>query len=327
MNNSSSCSSHYSEELDTLQSLLQQEAKYYTKQDFHACQMNAMKEVRCQYPTQKLDPIDTSCRTKMCAWFQQICNFCRYDDDETFAIIENALNYMDRYVVTPKGSVALLDRNYYQGMAITCLYMATKIHASAAISSTDMSQIARLVYTTEQIEEMEYHILQALNWHVNPPTVSVFVAEYMKILIQQLVQSQAAVNATDDASIVSLLQTVKELVHTNTMAAISDEKFITVPASVMAYTATFNAVQMLVPRQEFHGPLTAIRAFIVTTVQEVDKLNNTSVSAMHHFQQLLYPLAAPVPSSPTIVTKTKDSSSTRFTTSSPTTTAAAIAIS
>lgn len=321
MSNSSSCTSHYGEELDTLQSLLQQEAKYYTKQDFHACQIHAMKEVQGQYPTQKFDPIDASCRTKMCSWFQQICNFCRYDDDETLVIIENALNYMDRYVVTPKGSVALLDRNYYQGMAITCLYMATKIHAHAAISSSDMSQITRFAYTTEQIEEMEYHILQALNWHVNPPTVSVFVAEYMKILIQQLVQSHA-VNATDDASIVSMLQAVKELVHTNTMTAFSDETFVTVPASVMAYTAIFNAVQMLVPRQEFHGPLTAIRALVVTTVQDVDKLNHTNVSAMHFFQQLLYPLAAtPVPSSPKIV-PTKCCISV-----SPTTTAAAITIS
>ena len=327
MSNSSSSSSSststcdYGEELDTLQCLLQQEARYYTKQDFRASQMTAMKEVQGQYPAQKLDPIDSSCRTKMCAWFQQICNFCQYDDDEAFVIIENALSYLDRYVVTPKGSVALLDRNYYQGTAITCLYMATKIHAHAAISSSDMSQITRFVYTTEQIEEMEYHILQSLNWHVNPPTVSVFVAEYMKLLIQQLVQSQA-VHATDDASVVSMLQAVKELVHTNTMTAFGNETFIAVPASVMAYTAIVNAVQMLVPRPEFHGPLTAIRALIVTTVkQDVDKWNGPRLSSVLPFA------AVPVLSSPTMVQTKYFASAVVVSPTSTTAAAAAITIS
>lgn len=290
--------------METLQAMLLQEAKHYTKEDFHLSQIHAMKDVQSQYPTQKLDPIDSSCRTKMCAWFQQICNFCQYDEDEMLVIIENAINYMDRYVVTPKGSVALLDRNYYQGMAITCLYMATKIHASAAISAADMSQITRFVYTTEQIEEMEYHILDALQFHVNPPTVSVFVSEYMKILIAQLHQSQM-VSASDDASIVSLLQTVKDLIHTQTLETFSDEKFITVPASIIAYTAIVNAVQLLVPVHEFNDSFNAIQVLILANVPDQSKTNVTIMSVLHHLQQLLQP-SVTLPSSPTIF-KAKDS--------------------
>jgi hypothetical protein len=280
-----------------------------------------LKDVQSQYPTQKLDPIDSSCRTKMCAWFQQICNFCQYDEDETSVIIENAMNYMDRYVVTPKGSIALLDRNYYQGMAITCLYMATKIHASAAISAADMSQITRFVYTTEQIEEMEYHILQALQWRVNPPMVSVFVSEFMKMLIAMLQKSQI-VSGTDDASIVSLLQTVKDLVHTQTLATFSDEKFMTVPASIIAYTAIVNAVQLLVPMHEFHDSFNAIQALIMAKASDRNKTNVTMMSVLHHLQQVLQP-SVTLPSSPAIV-KAKDSCQQQLCMSSPITATAIV---
>jgi Cyclin, N-terminal domain len=307
--------------LEALQAMLMQEAMYYTKKDFHSFQMKAMKDLQSQYPAQKLDLVDTSCRTKMCAWFQQICNFCQYDDEETLTIIENAMNYVDRYVVTPKGSVALLDRNYYQGMAITCLYMATKIHASAAISASDMSQITRYVYTTEQIEEMEYHILQALDWRVNPPTASVFVSEFMKIIIAHMHQSQI-VTDTDDTSIVSLLRTVKELVHTQMIATFSDEKFLTVPASVIAYTAILNAVQLLVPMHEFHEPFHAIQTLILTNVQDRDQTASTITLVLHYFQQSLQtPESCPM--SPTVVKAKHLHQQQRFT-SSPITTAAIV---
>ena len=306
---------------ETLQVLLLQEAKFYTKKDFRAFQMKAMKEVQSQYPAQKLDPVDASCRTKMCSWFRQICSFCQYDDDETLLIIENAMNYMDRYVVTPKGSIALLDRNYYQGMAITCLYMATKIHASAAISASDMSQITRYVYTTEQIEEMECHILHALEWHVNPPTVSVFISEFMKIMIAHLHHSQI-VNDANDTSIVSLLRTVKELIHTQTIAAFSDEKFLTIPASIIAYTAILNAIQLLVPMHEFHEPFHAIQALLLANVPCRDVLKTTISSVLHFFKQSLQPLE-PCQSVPTII-KTKDVYQPQRFTSSPTTTTAIV---
>ena len=307
--------------LETLKAMLAQEGENYTKKDFHSFQKKAMMDVQSQYPAQKLDPIDSSCRTKMCAWFHQICNFCLYDDDETVLIIENAMNYVDRYVVTPKGSVALLDRNYYQGMAITCLYMATKIHASAAISASDMSQITRRVYTTEQIEEMECHILTALNWRVNPPTISVFVSEFMKLLIAHLHQSQI-ISDTDDTLIVSLLRTVKELIHTQTITAISDGKFITVPPSIIAYTAMLNAVQLLVPMHEFHEPFRAIQALVLANVQDRYDTKTTVTSLLHYFQQSLE-LPEPCTSSQTIV-KSKDMCEHRSFMSSPTTTSAIV---
>ena len=324
-NMNSPCTINNDDGLETLQTLLMQEVKYYTKQDFHTFQMKAMKNVQSQFPAQKLDPVDSSCRSKMCAWFQQICNFCQYDDEETLLIIENAMSYMDRFVVTPKGTVALLDRNYYQGMAITCLYMATKIHASAAISASDMSQITRYVYTTEQIEEMEYNILNAIEWRVNQPTVSVFISEFMKILIAKLHQTQRGTDHIDDLSIVSLLRTVKELVHTQTMAAFSEETLITVPASIIAYTTILNAVQLLVPMHDFHEAFHVIRALVLSNVRDKDTTSVTISSVLQHFHQSLQPPVS-YPLEPTIVKSKNVYPATRFTSSSPTTTTAMVTL-
>jgi hypothetical protein len=293
----SRCTNDIDDMLEAVQAMLEQEAKYYSKKHFQAYQMKAMTDVLHQFPDQKLDLIDASCRTKMCSWFQQICNFCQYDEDETLLIIENAMNFLDRYVVTAKGSISLLDRNYYQGMAITCLYMATKIHASAAISASDMAQITRYVYTVEQIEEMERHILHAIEWHVNPPTVSAYVSEFMRLLIAHLHESQAFT----DVSNVSLLSTVKELIHAQTISAFGEESFITVPASIIAYISLRNAIQFIVPTHKFHEPFHAIQTLILANVPDRHEANASMTSLLHYFDQLLHPPPMPCPSSPSVI--------------------------
>jgi Cyclin, N-terminal domain len=263
--NSSSCFTNASttkmsdtcdDKLETLRIMLRQETNYYQKEDFRAMQKKSIQAVHSAHPAHTIDHIDTTCRTKMCHWFQQICTFCQYDDmDESTLIIENAMNFLDRYVVTPKGSVALLDRNYYQVTAITCLYMAAKIHASAAISANDMSQITRNVYNSQQIEDTEYRILQALQWHVNPPTTSVFVSEYVKSMISH---SHPTFHA--EASFVACLQSVVDIAHTRIATTICEEKFMTIPASIIAYTAIVHAMQSLAVLHEFEQPLLAIFA-------------------------------------------------------------------
>lgn len=228
---------------DMIRVMLQQESKYYLVEDYQSYQNKAMIEFQCKHPAQMLDPIDDSCRSKMLAWFQQICDFCQYDADETIIIMENALNYMDRYVTTEHGCVALLDRNYYQCMSIACLYMSMKIHASAAICASDMSQITRNTYSSQQIQDMEYDILQSLNWYVNPPTVSVFVGEYVKIIMDEIASSNTVVDA-------NVLKSVLKLVRIQTNTALQNDSFKTIPASIIAYCAIYNAIQLLfVPQQ------------------------------------------------------------------------------
>jgi hypothetical protein len=305
--------------LDTLQVLLDQERKYYRIVDYFPHQVKTVKGLQDQYPTQKFDTIDLTCRTKMIAWYEQICSFCQYDNADTTIILENAVNYLDRYIVTSKGSIALLDRNYYQCTAITCLYIAMKVHASSAISASDMSQITRNAYTTEQIEDMECHILKELEWRVNPPTASIFVSEFVKALIESI---QLHV---DEASTIMLITSVNDLIRKQTSSAISNEKFVTIPSSIIAYSSLFNALRLvLLPT---HDSLQALLqkmnnmesslfgCGMETTIEMVQTIMYESLTYNNHITEPFYPkvskfglqhekISSPTSSSPTTTTNT-----------------------
>jgi hypothetical protein len=124
-------------------------------------------------------PVDASCRFVMAKWCNEIADFCQYKR-ETVAI---SMNCLDRFMSSPTGQEILLDRNMYQLAAMTALYSSVKIHEQEAMDPNLVSTLSRGVHTAAAVEAMEYKMLQAIQWRVNPPTAMSFV----RMIINDLV--------------------------------------------------------------------------------------------------------------------------------------------
>ena len=109
--------------------------------------------------------IDDTCRSKMCEWVYQVVD-CTRLQRETAAV---SMSYLDRFMCTssPSALRASLDRKEYQLVALTTLYIATKIFEPFAMDASLVSRLSRGLHSTEEIIALEYEILLALQWKVN----------------------------------------------------------------------------------------------------------------------------------------------------------------
>jgi Cyclin, N-terminal domain len=221
-------------DFDTLQAMLRQERTYY-RTDFRP-----------------VSPVDTDSRSKIRDWFESICTFCQYKDE--VLLVEIAMNCLDRFVLTSEGSYCCSDQCEYQLAAVSCLYMAVKVHAGEALSSQNMATISRGTYTVEQIEGMERRILSALHWRINPPTTLCFVREYVNILLaglQLLDQDQVR------------LEGALTLIQKQIQAASNDCSLMGLSSSTIALAALMKAIFTLhFGKKDLSLPLSIIHKLV-----------------------------------------------------------------
>lgn len=175
----------------------------------------------------KLD-IDRECRKKMVAWSYQVIDFCKFNRET----VEIAMSYLDRFLCTPTGIHALQDRSVYQLAAMASLYTAVKIHEPEAMDPALVSNLSRGTYSPNEIEEMEFIIIQSLQWRLNPPTTLSFIREFIKI---------TSADALDEPTRI----VVYELCKCQAEFATSNHDFVEVNASEKAYCSFINALECL----------------------------------------------------------------------------------
>ena len=149
--------------------------------------------------------------------------------------------HLDRYLAAYPSSV---DKNMFQLLAMTCLYLSIKLneykHLLIPGSKSSMDtilQLSRGFFTLDEMEKMEYDILQRLQWHVHPPTPQVFVKHYLYFLGQE------------DKEIYDLAQFMTEL-------SVMDYFFVGYRPSEIAIAALLNAVEKIEPNStdDLHFP-------------------------------------------------------------------------
>ena len=172
--------------------------------------------------------IDRECRKKMVAWSYQVIDFCKFNRET----VEIAMSYLDRFLCTPTGIHALQDRSVYQLAAMASLYTAVKIHEPEAMDPALVSNLSRGTYTANEIEEMEFIIIQSLRWRLNPPTTLSFVREFMKL---------TSIEALDEPTRI----VVYELCKFQAEFATSNHDFVEAQASEKAYHSFMNALECL----------------------------------------------------------------------------------
>lgn len=147
------------------------------------------------------------------------------------------MNYLDRFLDVYTGTV---DKNLFQLLAMTCLYLSIKLneykHLLIRESTSSMDTILKLsrgFFSLQDMEKMEYEVLQRLQWHVHPPTPQLFVKHFLFFL------------SVAEHEVHDLAQFMVEL-------SVMDYFFVSFKPSEVAMAALLNAMERLEPHSTVH---------------------------------------------------------------------------
>ena len=126
-------------------------------------------------------------RRKICEWSFEVVDHFEFDRE----VVSIALSYLDRVVSlkTKESGVPMLRREF-QLVAVTCLYLAIKLHGETdsydgprrKLKIHAFVELSRGLFTVETLAAKEREILKMLEWEVNPPTTVRIVATMLRLL-------------------------------------------------------------------------------------------------------------------------------------------------
>eukprot|EP00980_Cylindrotheca_fusiformis_P014373 scaffold3827_cov179-Cylindrotheca_fusiformis.AAC.37 len=170
--------------------------------------------------------INKQWREKICEWAYQVIDHFNLNRE----IVCIAMSHMDRYLASYPTPV---DKNMFQLLAMTCLYLSIKLneykHLLIPGSKSTMGtilQLSRGYFTLQEMQKMEYEVLQRLQWHVHPPTPQVFVKHFLYFV------------SLEDAETHDLAQFMAEL-------SVMDYFFVNYKPSEVAIASILNAMDRM----------------------------------------------------------------------------------
>jgi len=203
-------------------------------------------------------PVDEDCRVKMCEWCYQVVDFCKFRR-ETVGI---GMSYLDRYMCSKKGKKALGDRKEYQLVAMTCLYIAIKLHEPLEMETSLLADLSRGCYTEMEFANMEQCILEAIEWRVSGPTPLAFVLHFISFLPEMVAPA--------------VIEAIFDYARYQTELAIGDHYFVKSKPSAVGMAALLNALEgidnMLVPDRVQNRLVWTIIMQTNMDIEEVEKL-------------------------------------------------------
>ena len=174
----------------------------------------------------KID-VDYRNRESMVEWSYKVIDFLGFQKET----VEIAMNYFDRFLLTPNGSEALSDCKKFQLANMACLYLSIKIHEDVVLDSKFMANLSNNLFTYYQVEAMELHILGSLGWWVNPPSSFAFLREYLQLL---------PATVTNE-----MKEKAFAICDPQLQASVIDYNFVNARASTVALFALMNALKVL----------------------------------------------------------------------------------
>jgi hypothetical protein len=178
-------------------------------------------------------PVDAACRQAMTKWCVEITDFCKYSRETAFI----AISCLDRFMCNDKS--VLLNRHQFQLAAMTALYTAAKIHEHEAMDPDLVSTLSRGAHSPQAVEAMEYRMLNAIQWRVNPPTAMSFVRKMLDLVPAHLM------NAFERETIVELAQLQVDL-------TLTDYKFCQCSALSIGFASFLNAFENVTTGDIYH---------------------------------------------------------------------------
>ena len=169
-----------------------------------------------------LSQLNSSWREKICHWsFNVVDHF-----DLSREVVAVSMSLFDRYLATRNnkcnGSTALLS-------SLTTLHIAIKVHEVRKIKLTTLANLSRGQFGPKHIEEMEWKVLNSLNWHIHPPTSMSFLSHLLLLLPPQVTDSSKE-------DIYALSRYITEL-------SVCDSSFVEIYPSAVAFSAILNSLE------------------------------------------------------------------------------------
>ena len=182
-------------------------------------------------------------RYKMAEWCYTIADFCKFQRSS----VSICMSYVDRYLaaVVMDSNKKTLDCVDFQLVVLAAFYTTVKIHEHEAISPEAVAALSRGLYSKDQIEKMEFQILQTIKWRVNPPTSF----EYTQRLMN-LVDTAAASTVKRSSQPQHVLDAILDLTKFQCELSVLYYDFVPVPASHLALAALINATESVGEQQQ-----------------------------------------------------------------------------
>ena len=251
-------------------------------------------------------------RSEMVQWIFSIASFLKLNNPDELAILSVTL--LDRFMQTKQAPGCLSNVSNFRLAAMACFYLTTKLHHPSnkndnnignnddddtmVVTSELMAILSHGVFGAEQVEEMELFILQALEWHVYPPTALAFCREFLELIPCSVPQ------AIKDAAY-DLCKT--QIRH----ACLDYALFPRLESSALAYLALGNALKRLGMDAMLVKHVADICSFATRTdfggrkhnnnqtnhnnsgIKKRNKMDNDGISRDDEFTGTLYKVIAP----------------------------------
>ncbi|CAB9520264.1 G1/S-specific cyclin-E1 [Seminavis robusta] len=170
--------------------------------------------------------VDHANRESMTEWSYKVIDFLSFHHET----VEISMNYFDRYLLTKAGAEALGCSKLFQLANMACLYLSIKIHEDVVLDSKFMANLSNGLFTHDQVEQMELHVLAALQWYLHPPTAVAFVREYLNLLP----------HSVSDA----MKEKTASLCEPQIQTSVMDYSLINAKASTVALFSVMNALKV-----------------------------------------------------------------------------------
>lgn len=165
-------------------------------------------------------------RAKMVDFCYEVADYCM-SDRETVAI---AMSFLDRFLRTPAGLEVCQNQDLFKLAAMTCHYTTIKIHEPPAVPPDVICEMSLGAFSVEQAEDMEFVILQSIDWRVNPPTAMAFLRQFLYLIPTGL-----------------MTRTVKESIYEASVEqmemALRDRHFVKTADSLIAMSTLLNTLK------------------------------------------------------------------------------------
>jgi len=137
---------------------------------------------------------------------------------------------LDRYLAT-----RTVNRRIFQLAAMTALYLAIKLFEPGKLRMSSLIELSRGYFLAEHIVAMEDSMLQALSWHVHPPTPFPFFRDLTKLISADVTPR--------------LRHDISELARFLTELSVCDYYFVTRKPSSIAMASIINAMELMGPHK------------------------------------------------------------------------------
>ncbi len=211
---------------DSLSVMMQKEQTVYQRCDYLSYQEPSSTSPRV---------VDEDVRTTMVDWCYSFIDVCQFDR-ENVAI---AMEMVDRFLSksSEESEAVLRDRMKFQLLTMTSLYVTFKTYGRTALAIDFISSISQDLYTVQEIEAMEWTLLNELSWCISAPTC-VHMAHHILTLISMQVPLDKPTR-----------KFIRDEMNYQAEYIVRDYYFVTQRPSTMAIATMLNALDLLSKRQ------------------------------------------------------------------------------